>query len=214
MNRRKALASLALLGGSGLALLSGKPLLNLFAPTDIEFLQSRLPLLSALAETIIPATETPGASEAGVGNYILLMIKDCTDKQSANNFVDGVKELEAFSQKQWGKPYTLCPEEAQHSILAHFEKKGEPMHGIAGKIERRLLGKSFFSLLKEYTVTGYCTSQLGATQAMAYDLVPGLLWGRCLCSKGKKHGLPNETLSVAQKHAIDFQYLLYLRMFT
>ena len=46
-----------------------------------------------------------------------------------------------------------------------------------GKVQYRLLGKSFFSILKELTVEGYCTSKLGATQALTYVYIPGSFQG-------------------------------------
>jgi hypothetical protein len=36
---------------------------------------------------------------------------------------------------------------------------------------------SFFKILKDYTLTGYFLSEVGATQALAYERVPGGFWG-------------------------------------
>ena len=33
--------------------------------------------------------------------------------------------------------------------------------------------ESFFRILKDYTLTGYFLSEVGATQALAYERVPG-----------------------------------------
>ena len=37
--------------------------------------------------------------------------------------------------------------------------------------------QSFFKILKDYTLTGYFMSEVGATQALAYEKVPGGYWG-------------------------------------
>ena len=33
--------------------------------------------------------------------------------------------------------------------------------------------QSFFKILKDYTMTGYFLSEIGATQALAYEKIPG-----------------------------------------
>jgi hypothetical protein len=37
--------------------------------------------------------------------------------------------------------------------------------------------QSFFKMLKDYTLTGYFLSETGATQALAYEKIPGGYWG-------------------------------------
>ena len=80
MNRREALSSVALLlGGTILgadACLTGcktktsaEPGVS-FTPTDVS-------LLDEVAETILPATGTPGATEAKVGQFMHGLVPDC-----------------------------------------------------------------------------------------------------------------------------------------
>ena len=40
-----------------------------------------------------------------------------------------------------------------------------------------LYDQSFFKILKDYTLSGYFLSEIGATQALAYEQVPGGYWG-------------------------------------
>ena len=60
----------------------------------------------------------------------------------------------------------------QTDVVRHFQKKGKNFSGIWGKAKNKLLGKSFFAILKEYTTIGYCTSKPGATETLAYDYIP------------------------------------------
>ena len=46
--------------------------------------------------------------------------------------------------------------------------------------------QSFFKLLKDYTLTGYFLSETGATQALAYEAVPGGFWGDLPLAPGQK----------------------------
>jgi hypothetical protein len=177
MNRRKAIGRIALTGAGAGLLLAGYKWYDWTKTPDIRYLEQHRGLITALAETIIPATDTPGANEAGVGDFIVVMIRDCTDRMSANHFIDGLKELAQYCRNQFDKPYDQCSASDQQAVLHYFEKKGTPYKGIAGKAEEAYLGRSFFTTLKKYTVEGYCTSQAGATRGLSYQYVPGSFHG-------------------------------------
>ena len=186
MKRRKVIGLLLLAGGGTATGLGGLKWWQLNHTPDKAYLDGKLNLLSALAETIIPKTDTPGAKEAGVGQYLIDMVTDCTDKKTQNKFIDGLKDLEQYTQDKYNKFYETCTVEEQHQVMKHFQEKGKPYNGIIGKAQNKFLGKSFFTTLKEYTVTGYCTSQIGATQGLAYLAVPGPYIGCTSLQKGQK----------------------------
>lgn len=186
MKRRKVIGLLLLAGGGTATGLGGLKWWQLNHTPDKAYLDGKLNLLSALAETIIPKTDTPGAKEAGVGQYLIDMVKDCTDKKTQNKFIDGLKDLEQYTQDKYNKFYETCTVEEQHQVMKHFQEKGKPYNGTIGKAQNKFLGKSFFTTLKEYTVTGYCTSQIGATQGLAYLAVPGPYIGCTSLQKGQK----------------------------
>ncbi|HEV3414241.1 MAG TPA: gluconate 2-dehydrogenase subunit 3 family protein [Puia sp.] len=186
MNRRKAIGRIVLTGvGAGLAL-SAYKWYDWTKTPDLNYLEQQKGLIAALAETIIPATDTPGAKEAGVGDYIVLMIRDCTDRMSANKFIDGLKDLDHYCHSHFDKPYEQCSTRDQQDVLHYFEKKGTPYGGIIGKAEQAYLGRSFFTTLKQYTVEGYCTSQPGATRGLSYLYVPGSFHGCIPLQPGQK----------------------------
>jgi hypothetical protein len=186
MNRRK-LIGLILVAGGGTAIgIGGVKWFQLNKTPDLSYLDQKKDLLAALAETIIPATNTPGAKEAGVGDFIYMMINECTDKKTQNKFLEGLKDLEDYCASQYNKSYTQCSEAEQIIVMKHFQIKGRPMGGIIGKAQNKLLGKSFFTTLKEYTAKGYCTSELGATKGLAYIAIPGIYRGSVDNTKGQR----------------------------
>jgi hypothetical protein len=134
-------------------------------------------LLAALAATIIPVTDTPGARQCGVNDFIFIMIRDCTDRRSQNKFIDGLKELEAHCRSAYDKNYKDCSEKEQHDCLALFAKKAKPINALVGKAENKYLGSPFFTTLKQYTIQGYCSSETGATMGLAYVAIPGSYQG-------------------------------------
>jgi hypothetical protein len=177
MKRRKAIGRIILTGLGGGALFSGYKWYDWNKSPDISYAEQHKELITELAETIIPATDTPGAREAATGDFIVTMVRDCTDRMSANKFIDGLKELQDYCLNRFNKPYTQCAATDKEAVLRHFEEKGKPFNGIIGKAQNAFLGKSFFTTLKEYTVEGYCTSEAGATKGLDYLFIPGHFQG-------------------------------------
>jgi hypothetical protein len=186
MNRRKAIGQIALTGIGGGLLLAGYKWYDWTRTPDITYIEQHKELITALAATIIPTTDTPGAREAGVGDFIVTMIRDCTDRMSANKFIDGLKDLGHYCQSHFDKPYEQCSESDQQAILHYFEEKGTPYKGIVGKAQDAYLGRSFFATLKKYTVEGYCSSEIGATKGLSYLYIPGSFHGCIPLQPGQK----------------------------
>jgi hypothetical protein len=180
MNRRKAIGRIILAGIGGTLAFGGYKWYEGNKTPDLAWLEQQKDLLAALADTIIPptnspgagATNSPGARAAGVQNFMMTLLTDCTDRRSLNNFIDGLKDLQSYCRSNFQAPFTRCSEADRISTLTHFEQKGRLHSGIWGKAESRYLGKPFFMTLKEYTATAYCTSEPGATHGLAYVPVP------------------------------------------
>ena len=186
MNRRKAIASILLLAGAGTAGVSGFKLYQWRKTPDLKKLDDFHPLITALAEVIIPETDTPGATTAGVTPFIINMVKDCTPRKEQNKFIDGLEEVAGYAHRHHKQAFEKCSSADQQAIVAYFEKRDRPYKGMAGKISRKLIGDNFFMLMKKYTVIGYCTSQAGATRGLAYDYVPGKYVGCVPLQPGQK----------------------------
>ncbi|HEV3325950.1 MAG TPA: gluconate 2-dehydrogenase subunit 3 family protein [Puia sp.] len=186
MNRRKAIGRIALTGIGGALLLGSYKWYDWTRTPDINYAEQHKELITALAATIIPATDTPGAREAGVGDFIVTMIRDCTDRMSANKFIDGLKDLGHYCQSHFDKPYEQCSEPDKQAVLHYFEEKGTPYKGIVGKAQDAFLGRSFFATLKKYTVEGYCSSEIGAAKGLRYDYIPGSYHGCIPLQPGQK----------------------------
>jgi hypothetical protein len=186
MKRRKALLYISLTGVGAAAVLSGYEWHAAKKKPDIDWLGRNRELVAALAECIIPATDSPGAREAGVHDFILKMVRDCAEVREQNIFIDGLKELQGRCKSKYGHGFELCQSGEQGEILKSFEEQGKPVKGLVGKIRNRYLGKSFFVLLKQYTVEGYCTSEPGATRGLVYIYIPGHYEGCTALQPGQK----------------------------
>src|ERR1700729_2435688 len=108
MRRRKAIARILLIGTGAIATYSGYKLYDWNKGPDIGYLEKHKNLIAALAETIIPTTTLPGAKEAGVDEFIIIMVKDCVERKAQNKFIDGLKELERYCSSSFDRPYEHC----------------------------------------------------------------------------------------------------------
>ncbi len=172
MKRKTAIFSIAALGAGVAATFSGYKWYAVHKTPDINYLDAHQQLIDHLTEIIIPATNTPGARSALAYETVIRLIKNA-GRVTQNNFIDGLKSLQSYSINEFDKTFIEISKEQQIKIVTHFQQEGRNYTGKLGKIKNKLLGKSFFHILKEYTTIAYCTSQPGATQALAYDYIPG-----------------------------------------
>ena len=166
-------------GAGGILALGGYKWYDIARTPDIHWLEQQKSLLGSLADTIIPPGDSPGASAAGAQDFMITLLKDCTDRHTLNNFIDGLHSLEAHCQSSYNKSYLQCSEPDRIATLTLFANRAPAGSGIWSKVESRYLGKPFFTTLKEYTVLAYCTSEQGATHGLHYLPVPGAYHG-CL----------------------------------
>ncbi len=121
-------------------------------------------LLAEIVETIIPATDTPGAKELGVHQFVQKMVADCFEKKVQETFVKGVDALEATAQKNGGKSFVALDKAGRTELLKGLEAGGEE-------------GKAFYGLVKGLTIRGYMTSEYVMTNLTGYEMVPGRYHG-------------------------------------
>ncbi|HEY4967831.1 MAG TPA: gluconate 2-dehydrogenase subunit 3 family protein [Puia sp.] len=179
MKRRKAIGTILLAGGATAVGFAGYEWYELAKSPDRNYLFSKKSLLADLAETIIPATDTPGAKEAGAVEYMMHLLNECTDTKTLNQFVEGLQDLEFYTSKQFNRTFTDCHDHEKQAVLTHFSNKSGTGFTFLEKVKNKVTGKSFFETLKSYTVQGYCISEKGASLGMRYIAVPGK-WLACI----------------------------------
>lgn len=135
-------------------------------------LESYRNVIAEISEIIIPATDTPGAKDAKVEDYIIKIITTCTHERERYVFLSGLRKLEAYSFENFSTAFLECTQKNKLSILQHFESKGSFTNSLLNRLKVKIFGRSFFEHIKQLTVEGYCTSMLGATKGLVYEHVP------------------------------------------
>jgi hypothetical protein len=185
MNRREVISRIGLLlGGTVVGA-------NMFMTTgcgigDTQvnklFKQSDVDLFDEIAETILPATATPGAKAAKVGAFIALMVQDCYTVADQKIFTDGVKLLQEGFNKQYNTSFMKGTVEQRTAFLNGLDKEQKAYQSSKKKDDP----SHYFRMLKETTLLGFFTSEVGATKALRYVEVPGRFDGSAPYKKGDK----------------------------
>jgi hypothetical protein len=173
MNRKNAIFSIFFLGGGFIATYSGMKWYQLYKTPDLAFLTAHKDLIAALAEIMIPRTDSPGARDVMAHEIMITLLTNVSDRKTQNKFIEGLKEVERYSMNTYKVNFTSLAENQQRDVVSHFYETGKNYAGILGKAKNKLLGKSFFDILKYYTTIAFCTSEPGATKALVYDYIPG-----------------------------------------
>jgi hypothetical protein len=116
------------------------------------FTTAEYAVVERLAEIIIPNDGTPGAKEAGVAEFIDFMVANDPDVQYA--FRMGLSWLNADAEQKNSKRFVELTSEQQTSLLEPLGFKDKMRAGDE-------TGRHFFGMMREYTVTGYYTSEIG-----------------------------------------------------
>ena len=174
MNRRTVIKNF-LFVSAGAALLpsclheEGKPSISL---KNISITGGQEKMLAELGETIIPATDTPGAKDLSAHLFVLKMVDDCYNKADQRKFMSGLSAFEKNAQQKQGKSFVDCNTSQKDSIVAELDntKKGDDDLSF------------FYNATKRLTIQAYTTSQFYLTKINIYKMIPGRFQG-CVPAK-------------------------------
>lgn len=174
ISRREALHHLTLLVGGAIsapavsAILSGcraEPAPAAWTPEALT--TDQVDLLGTLVDLIIPPTDTPGAKDAGVPVFIDKLLRDWVESEDRVRFQTGLAAVDEEMQETHGVAFREATPEQQNAFLTRLDQEA---------IQAREDGADplpFFATLKEWTLVGYYTSEIGATQELRWLAAPG-----------------------------------------
>jgi Gluconate 2-dehydrogenase subunit 3 len=189
MNRREVITRLAILMGGTLSaqtlsaidllgsdrqrLFDNRPDANPFTLTA-----DQRKIMAEVAEHIIPKTSTPGSKDAGVPDFIEMMLKDCYKKPEQESFAAGIAALEkqnflslsAARQVEMLKKVESDTKKEIEALNVKQVKVGDNVDKETMDIEKAV---PFWRLIKELTLFGYFTSEVGANASFIVEPIPG-----------------------------------------
>jgi Gluconate 2-dehydrogenase subunit 3 len=123
-------------------------------------------LVATIAEHIIPETDTPGARAAGVHVFIDKMLAEHYAPDDKQRVLDGLAGIDARTWEECDRDFLDCSATEQRAVLIRIDQEA-----FAAPPNRRDV--HWFRTLKELTLLGYYTSEIGATQELRHVAVPG-----------------------------------------
>jgi hypothetical protein len=134
--------------------------------------------VTAMAELIIPQTNTPGARAARVNEFIDLILTEWYPDEDRARFLAGLANVDERTRLLFGKDFVEASPEQQAGIL---EILGEEMAREADALAAAPRGyrgsapepdNNFYLMFRDLTLTGYFTSEVGAVQQLHEEIIP------------------------------------------
>jgi gluconate 2-dehydrogenase gamma chain len=116
-------------------------------------------LVDVLSEMIIPTDDrSPGASAAKVADFIDLLLSSATDSEQAT-WRAGLGALDTAATARWKRAFVECSPDQQTELLTEISRR---------EMDPQTPAEHLFALLKERTIQGYYTSEIGIHQELRY----------------------------------------------
>ncbi len=164
---------------------------------------SSIALLNEIAETIIPKTDTPGAKEAKVAEFMNAIVSDCYTPAQQKAFTDGLIAFEKLNTTVNKKSFAECTPTQRHDLLVSLEKEAKDFdkkvaeeeakqkldiakQSWGGAVNTEGLPRHYYTMMKQLTLWGFFTSKEGMTKTLRYNPVPGKYDGNVPYKKGEK----------------------------
>lgn len=121
-----------------------------------------LRIVTAAAECIIPHTDTPGATDARVAEFVDVMLGDWYPADESARFRAGIATLDAASRATFGVTYADASTAQQVQLAQRFDDEVTALRRTSGAAANQ----HWFAMLKYLTVWGFCTSEAGMREVL------------------------------------------------
>ena len=140
-------------------------------------------LLDDIADTILPETSTPGARAAKTGAFMALMVTNVYTPRNQQAFMEGLRQVDEACQRAHGVRFAQASAAMRLSLLETLDREQKaamdaravvrPPRAPVPAATTSDEPPHYFRMMKELTLLGYFTSEIGYTKAMRYLESPG-----------------------------------------
>lgn len=146
----------------------------------------------AMTDLLIPDTDTPGAKAARVNEFVDVILTSWASPAERDNFLSGLNGVDVQSNTLFAKNFVDASPLQQTTLLRALDDgipwgKGYVRHSgsVPGDRDTQMKGE-FFRVFKTITFHGYYTSEIGFTQDLKLEIIPGAQHGCIPIPAGKK----------------------------
>lgn len=144
-----------------------------------SFNADEIALLDEIGDTIIPTTDVPGAKATGIGAFIAMMVRDCYVPVDQDAVKQGLQKISSTFAARFGGSFLQGSSANRTTLLNELDRE------IKQPALPNATGPHFFKILKELTIVGYFSSEIGCQQALRFIEVPGRFDGAAPYKKGE-----------------------------
>jgi hypothetical protein len=124
-------------------------------------------LLTEISETILPRTDTPGATDAEVVPLMLKIVEDCYSLADQTTFRKGLPKFRETCRDRFLRDFAdLTPAQRTEFLTALDQEARAYLVGSNGSAH-------YFTMIKQLTLFAYFTSELVQTRVLRHVAVPG-----------------------------------------
>ena len=185
MNRREFLQCAAILVSGvsvsqlGLALTEEQQAYLAAAPnyntgSSSFFSESQRKIIAAMTEVVMPRTDTPGAIDAGVPGFVELMAADWFNDEERAIFLAGLADIETRIPVEYGASFDQLDSVKQLEVMETMEDEASDSSWYDfANVQRDFISDApFICQIKELSIWGFFTSEVGGSQVLRYSAMP------------------------------------------
>jgi hypothetical protein len=207
MDRRTLLKQIAILTGG--AVLGGEVFLSTGCKTGPKnlFSAAQLALLDEVGETILPKSDTPGAKDVAIAQFMQTIVADCYNKEQRDAFIKGMETLDEYCVKTYKKKFVALSAAERQAVVLGLEKEAKEFDKKVVLDEKALrapiknndekkswldkkafdgLPRHYYTMIKQLTLWGYFSHKDICTKVLRFVMVPGKYDGAYPYAKGEK----------------------------
>ena len=162
ISRREAIRRAALLAGVALAPAWLDLVDRARSAAQTQYLSAaQRTVAGAIADRILPRTDTPGAMDVGVPAFIDLLYGEFMTPAERQMLTTGLDAVEAAGKAAGAASFSVLGVDRQDTVLRVIARaeEGQP--------------QGFFRLIRSATILGYFTSEQVGRNVLHYEPIPG-----------------------------------------
>jgi hypothetical protein len=142
--------------------------------------EAQYTLVTAIAETIIPRTDTPGATDVRVSDWVDLVVAEYYTDAERENFRTGLDAIDARAKEVGGVPFARLSPAQRDEVMGVLERTDRPQ-------DLRV-----YPRLKALVVHGYFTSERVHKDVLKVRVMPGHFDGAAPMPAGARKGASHD----------------------
>ena len=132
--------------------------------TPTLFSNDQARIVTALADVILPADDSPSASDLGVPKFIETMVDEVYSEVQQREFLEGLDKFADDYRADIQSEFADGNDTDKYDFTYYQNRLA---------VEEDPARNPFFLSFKELTLLGYFTTEVGASEVLRYQAVPG-----------------------------------------